>query len=285
MAAALPRMRYTEMRDALCSGGGLAIGGLGVGAGAGAGAGAGGALRPRSSAGAGSGGAHPSPTQSALSNTASALSGGGLRMQLHDGRSSVGPGLHSARHRHRHHRSREGGGGGATTPRHHHSRAAAAAAAPSSQLKSASTTGMVGGRSRGLSRNYTSAPVVVDAGEGLDAAAAADGWGADVAEGVPASLARFVESTRSHDGFLDASLSRPRTVGGGGWLAPGPVSQAFPSWNWSTLTEIYLCHACSHHEIEDEKRPGRGGGRSRPRPARRPRRRNGRGSSSRHRGP
>jgi hypothetical protein len=28
------------------------------------------------------------------------------------------------------------------------------------------------------------------------------------------------------------------------------VIRAFPSWNRSTLTEIYLCHACSDHEIE-----------------------------------
>jgi hypothetical protein len=28
------------------------------------------------------------------------------------------------------------------------------------------------------------------------------------------------------------------------------VSRAFPSWNRSILTEIYLCHACSYHEIE-----------------------------------
>jgi hypothetical protein len=27
------------------------------------------------------------------------------------------------------------------------------------------------------------------------------------------------------------------------------VSRPFPSWNWSILTEIYLCHACSDHEI------------------------------------
>eukprot|EP01047_Picozoa_sp_COSAG01_P018078 COSAG01_NODE_973_length_12368_cov_12.435732_4_plen_55_part_00 len=29
------------------------------------------------------------------------------------------------------------------------------------------------------------------------------------------------------------------------------VSRPFPSWNWSILTEIYLCHACSYHKIED----------------------------------
>jgi hypothetical protein len=26
---------------------------------------------------------------------------------------------------------------------------------------------------------------------------------------------------------------------------------AFPSWKRSILTEIYLCHACSYHEIKD----------------------------------
>jgi hypothetical protein len=29
------------------------------------------------------------------------------------------------------------------------------------------------------------------------------------------------------------------------------VSLSFASWNRSTLTEIYLCHACSDHEFED----------------------------------
>jgi cytochrome P450/NADPH-cytochrome P450 reductase len=29
------------------------------------------------------------------------------------------------------------------------------------------------------------------------------------------------------------------------------VSRAFPSWNRTALTEIYLCHACSYHEFED----------------------------------
>jgi hypothetical protein len=27
------------------------------------------------------------------------------------------------------------------------------------------------------------------------------------------------------------------------------ASAPFPSWNRSILTEIYLCHACSYHEI------------------------------------
>jgi hypothetical protein len=33
--------------------------------------------------------------------------------------------------------------------------------------------------------------------------------------------------------------------------APPLVSWASPSWDRSILTEIYLCHACSYHEIED----------------------------------
>eukprot|EP01047_Picozoa_sp_COSAG01_P078038 COSAG01_NODE_14273_length_1474_cov_1.242182_1_plen_243_part_10 len=34
------------------------------------------------------------------------------------------------------------------------------------------------------------------------------------------------------------------------------VSRAFPSWKRSTLTEIYLCHACSCHEILRAETPG-----------------------------
>jgi hypothetical protein len=32
---------------------------------------------------------------------------------------------------------------------------------------------------------------------------------------------------------------------------PSTVSRPFSSWNRPMLTEIYLCHACSYHEIED----------------------------------
>jgi hypothetical protein len=49
------------------------------------------------------------------------------------------------------------------------------------------------------------------------------------------------------------------------------VSRALPSWNRSILTEIYLCHARSDHEIEDgHGRTGAAGGRRRghPGPAR-----------------
>jgi hypothetical protein len=34
------------------------------------------------------------------------------------------------------------------------------------------------------------------------------------------------------------------------------VSRACPSWDWFTLTEIYLCHACSHHEVLRMATPG-----------------------------
>eukprot|EP01047_Picozoa_sp_COSAG01_P024456 COSAG01_NODE_1511_length_10068_cov_7.643731_14_plen_251_part_00 len=35
------------------------------------------------------------------------------------------------------------------------------------------------------------------------------------------------------------------------------VSRPFPSWNRSILTEIYLCHTCSYHKIEDGNGPDR----------------------------
>jgi hypothetical protein len=38
------------------------------------------------------------------------------------------------------------------------------------------------------------------------------------------------------------------------------VSRAFPSWNRPILAEIYLCHACSDHEISRMETPGQGGG-------------------------
>jgi hypothetical protein len=34
------------------------------------------------------------------------------------------------------------------------------------------------------------------------------------------------------------------------------VGRAFPSWNRSILTEIYLCHACSYQEILRMQTPG-----------------------------
>jgi hypothetical protein len=46
-----------------------------------------------------------------------------------------------------------------------------------------------------------------------------------------------------HDGDLSADYCAPAIF--------AEVSQAFPSWNWSIWTEIYLWHACSYHKIED----------------------------------
>ena len=43
--------------------------------------------------------------------------------------------------------------------------------------------------------------------------------------------------------------------------ATASVGQPSPSWNRSILTEIYLCRACSYHEIEDGNgAPGGGAG-------------------------
>jgi hypothetical protein len=43
-------------------------------------------------------------------------------------------------------------------------------------------------------------------------------------------------------------------------LGSAAVSRPFPSWNRSILAEIYLCHACSNHDIEDGH--GRAGARA-----------------------
>jgi hypothetical protein len=46
------------------------------------------------------------------------------------------------------------------------------------------------------------------------------------------------------------------------WAAAAlSVRRAFPSWNRSTLTEIYRCHACSCHEILRMETAGQAGGR------------------------
>jgi hypothetical protein len=39
---------------------------------------------------------------------------------------------------------------------------------------------------------------------------------------------------------------------------PKLVSGPCPSWNRSILTEIYLCHTCSYHEIDDGNGAGAG---------------------------
>jgi hypothetical protein len=57
------------------------------------------------------------------------------------------------------------------------------------------------------------------------------------------------EGARCYSDVVQSSVSAPSST-----LPPPPplrVSQAFPSWNRSMLTEIYLCHACSYQAIED----------------------------------
>eukprot|EP01047_Picozoa_sp_COSAG01_P093404 COSAG01_NODE_24547_length_775_cov_0.991124_1_plen_118_part_10 len=53
---------------------------------------------------------------------------------------------------------------------------------------------------------------------------------------------------RRGQGRLHGLLHRPGQPKRGGGCA---VSAPFPSWHRSILTEIYLCHPCSYHEIED----------------------------------
>jgi hypothetical protein len=57
---------------------------------------------------------------------------------------------------------------------------------------------------------------------------------------------------------VDLRLRAPRCWGGRG-TAGTDVSRAFPSCTRSMLTEIYLCHDCSCHDIEDGN-AGAGGG-------------------------
>jgi hypothetical protein len=49
---------------------------------------------------------------------------------------------------------------------------------------------------------------------------------------------------------VTSDLHLPASWGSTSGAPPG-VSWALPSWDRSMLTEIYLCHACSDHEIED----------------------------------
>jgi hypothetical protein len=77
-----------------------------------------------------------------------------------------------------------------------------------------------------------------------------------------AALAALQESSEAHESTLgtlaeaQAQLRADLTVAA--QAAQDSVSQAFPSWNRSILAEIYLCHTCSCHEIEDAN--GRAGG-------------------------
>jgi hypothetical protein len=55
--------------------------------------------------------------------------------------------------------------------------------------------------------------------------------------------------------YLPAAVANALPASRGG-VSASRVSRAFQSWNRSILTEIYLCHACSCHEIEDMETPG-----------------------------
>jgi hypothetical protein len=94
-------------------------------------------------------------------------------------------------------------------------------------------------------------------------------------------------SLATHNTWLMLSESMDRKGTFGFRCVVDAVSRPFPSWDRSIWTEIYLCHACSYHEIED----GNGPDRCRPPPARgscagawRPCRQES-GSTSRSRGP
>eukprot|EP01047_Picozoa_sp_COSAG01_P016365 COSAG01_NODE_836_length_13206_cov_139.627375_18_plen_371_part_00 len=69
-----------------------------------------------------------------------------------------------------------------------------------------------------------------------------------------------------HGGARGAGLLHRvgRAAAGGCRAHVGGVSAPFPSWDRSILTEIYLCHACSYHEIEDGNGAPGGGSAERP---------------------
>eukprot|EP01047_Picozoa_sp_COSAG01_P021962 COSAG01_NODE_1290_length_10882_cov_25.926922_10_plen_63_part_00 len=46
--------------------------------------------------------------------------------------------------------------------------------------------------------------------------------------------------------YIPIFVVRPTPEDPGPVLFPLTVRRPFPSWNRSILTEIYLCHACSH---------------------------------------
>jgi hypothetical protein len=71
---------------------------------------------------------------------------------------------------------------------------------------------------------------------------------------------RALELHPPRDGFDRRSAitglgaaAHPRTIPRPGKRA---LSGSFPSFAWTVLTEIYLCHACSWQEIEDGHDPG-----------------------------
>jgi hypothetical protein len=58
------------------------------------------------------------------------------------------------------------------------------------------------------------------------------------------------------DKFKDVKHYGRRVMCGMVITLDNAVRRAFPSWNRSILTEIYLCHACSCHEILRMEMPG-----------------------------
>jgi hypothetical protein len=86
-------------------------------------------------------------------------------------------------------------------------------------------------------------------------------WAGVSLEGLP-HLSRWIEALGQREGVrrglghnpkpiaqLLADADAIRATVGATTLDKVGVSRPFPSWNRSILTEIYLCHACSCHEI------------------------------------
>eukprot|EP01047_Picozoa_sp_COSAG01_P041051 COSAG01_NODE_3499_length_6004_cov_2.645047_2_plen_116_part_00 len=79
----------------------------------------------------------------------------------------------------------------------------------------------------------------------------------DVTRGAPQLLDADLESLFSSicAGHRDSDAAIAQAV--------DQASRAFPSWNRPILTEIYLCHDCSYHEVEDGNAWAGGGRRGR----------------------
>jgi hypothetical protein len=67
---------------------------------------------------------------------------------------------------------------------------------------------------------------------------------------------QFLRCSSAQMSQLSRALSHHAVGGSAGLLLGG--ARAFPSLTRSILTDIYLCHACSCHEIEDGNARGRG---------------------------
>jgi hypothetical protein len=95
-------------------------------------------------------------------------------------------------------------------------------------------------------------------------------WAGVSLEGLP-HLSRWIEALGQREGVrrglghnpkpiaqLLADADAIRATVGATTLDKVGVSRPFPSWNRSILTEIYLCHACSCHEILRTETAGQG---------------------------